>query len=42
MIETAAKEAGDLLAADPDLAAHPALRGALARLFDAAGGTAVN
>ena len=42
MIETAAKEAGELLAADPDLAAHPALRGALARLFDAAGGTAVN
>ena len=37
-----AQEAGDRLAADPDLSAHPALRGALARLFDAAGGTAVN
>ena len=44
MIETAAAEAGALLEKDPELAApeRAPLRDALARLFDAAGGTAVN
>ena len=44
MIETAATEAGALLADDPELSApqHQPLQRALARLFDAAGGTAVN
>ena len=44
MIETAAAEATDLLHRDPELAApeHTALRLAVERLFDAAGGTAVN
>lgn len=44
MIETAAAEAADLLHRDPELAApeHTALRLAVERLFDAAGGTAVN
>ena len=44
MIETAAAEAGALLADDPELSApqHQPLQRALARLFDAAGGTAVN
>lgn len=44
MIETAAAQAADLLQRDPELSApeHTALRAAVDRLFEAAGGGAVN